>query len=70
VYKDVKQDALAFLLKVWDDVYTKPYCRAAPWIIGIFLGIIMFKYRKVTIHWVLVNFLSSRNSHACLRKSK
>jgi hypothetical protein len=34
---------------LFDDVYIKPYCRAAPWLIGIFLGYFFVKYKKFTI---------------------
>ena len=34
---------------LFDDVYIKPYCRASPWIIGIFLGFFFFKFKKFTI---------------------
>lgn len=39
---------------MWVDVYIKPYCRASPWIIGIVLGYIFFKNKKVTLDYVRV----------------
>ena len=36
-----------------DDIYVKPYCRAAPYLVGIVLGFILFKKVRVKIHWLL-----------------
>lgn len=34
-------------MDLWEDVYIKPYCRASPWIVGLFLGYIFFKIEKL-----------------------
>jgi peptidoglycan/LPS O-acetylase OafA/YrhL len=34
-----------------DDIYIKPYCRAAPYIVGLVLGYVLFKKVRVNIHW-------------------
>ena len=36
-----------------NDIYVKPYCRAAPYIVGIVLGFLLFKKVRVRIHWIL-----------------
>ena len=36
-----------------DDIYVKPYCRAAPYIVGLVLGFILFKKVQVKVHWLL-----------------
>ncbi|CAF1532265.1 unnamed protein product [Adineta steineri] len=45
---------LVTLQAIWEDTYTKPYCRAAPYIIGIVLGYIFFKTenqkKKIHLH--------------------
>jgi len=38
------------LVNIWDDIYTKPYCRAGPWIIGIYLGYIFYKNKRVKLN--------------------
>ncbi|CAF0906379.1 unnamed protein product [Didymodactylos carnosus] len=49
------------LQEIWEDTYIKPYCRAGPYVIGIFLGYILFKTdkKKVYLHplWHLVGWL-------------
>lgn len=42
---------------MWVGVYIKPYCRASPWIIGIVLGYIFFKYKKVKLDFVWINLI-------------
>ena len=34
-----------------DKIYTKPYTRAAPYIIGLIMGYVFFKNIKIKIHW-------------------
>ena len=34
-----------------DKIYTKPYTRAAPYIIGLIMGYVFFKKIKIKIHW-------------------
>ena len=35
-----------------DDIYIKPYCRAAPYIVGIILGFALYKKARINIHWL------------------
>jgi peptidoglycan/LPS O-acetylase OafA/YrhL len=35
-----------------DDIYVKPYCRAAPYIVGIVLGFLLYKKFHVNVHWL------------------
>lgn len=50
-------------MEIWEDVYIKPYCRAGPYIVGIFLGYVIFKYKKINMNkvycilWVFLKFL-------------
>jgi hypothetical protein len=46
---------------MWEDVYIKPYCRGAPWIVGIVLGYIFFKYKKVKLNYVSLIILKNKN---------
>ena len=34
-----------------DKIYTKPYTRAAPYIVGLVMGYVLFKKIKIKIHW-------------------
>ena len=36
-----------------DDIYVKPYCRAAPYIVGILLGFLLFKKVRININWAV-----------------
>ena len=36
-----------------NDIYVKPYCRAAPYLVGLVLGFLLFKKVRVNIHWLL-----------------
>ena len=36
----------------FDDIYTKPYCRAAPYIVGLVLGFMLYKKIKISVHWL------------------
>ena len=36
-----------------DEIYIKPYCRAAPYIVGILLGFVLFKKLRLKIHWTV-----------------
>ena len=38
---------------MWSDVYIKPYCRAAPYIVGIFLGYLFHKTKTVRLSPVI-----------------
>ena len=42
-----------------DDIYIKPYTRAAPYIVGLVLGYILYKKIRIDIHWI-VNWLIYR----------
>ena len=54
VYISRKKDIVFVLLDMWEDVYIKPYCRGSPWIVGIVLGYIMFRHKKVKMTYVQV----------------
>ena len=49
---DISFLILRTLADMWEDVYIKPYCRASPYICGIFLGYIFFKVKKVRLSYV------------------
>ena len=34
-----------------DDIYIKPYCRVAPYLVGLALGYVLFKKFRISIHW-------------------
>jgi hypothetical protein len=53
VYQSQNKVILTTIQNIWEDIYIKPYCRAGPWIVGIFLGYIFFKNKKVSINKVL-----------------
>lgn len=36
-----------------NDIYIKPYSRAAPYIVGLVLGFILFKKVRINLHWFL-----------------
>ena len=36
-----------------DDIYIKPYCRIAPYLVGLVLGYILYKKIKFNIHWLV-----------------
>jgi hypothetical protein len=40
-------------MELWEDVYIKPYCRASPFIVGIFLGYFFFKNKTVKLSYVI-----------------
>ena len=54
VYISRKKDIVFVLLDMWEDVYIKPYCRGAPWLIGMYLGYVFFKYKKVKLSYPMV----------------
>ena len=37
--------------RISNDIYIKPYTRAAPYIVGLVLGYVLFKNFKIKIHW-------------------
>ena len=39
-----------------NEIYTKPYCRVAPYIVGLMLGFILYKKVGIKLHW-FVNWL-------------
>ncbi|CAF0755779.1 unnamed protein product [Brachionus calyciflorus] len=56
VYISRKKEIALVLIDMWEDVYIKPYCRASPWIVGIFLGYLFFKLqnRKIKLQPIVV----------------
>ena len=38
---------------ILNDIYIKPYTRAAPYIVGLVLGFVLFKKMKIKIHWFI-----------------
>lgn len=54
VYVSRNKKIVDVLLDMWVDVYIKPYCRASPWLVGIALGYIFFKYKKVKLDYGVV----------------
>ena len=42
-----------------DDIYVKPYTRAAPYLVGLVLGFVLYKRVQIKIHW-LVDWLIYR----------
>ena len=40
-----------------DDVYSKPYTRAAPYIVGLMLGFLLYKKVRINFHWFVDWFI-------------
>ena len=46
-----KLDAIGVYSQVPSKIYVKPYTRAAPYIVGLVLGYVLFKKFRIKIHW-------------------
>ena len=57
IYEANNKIILLVLSEIWEDVYIKPYCRATPFLVGILLGFMFFKIKKVNLSKVIEKFL-------------
>ncbi|CAF1018529.1 unnamed protein product [Brachionus calyciflorus] len=56
VYESRNKVIEIVLVDMWEDVYIKPYCRASPWIIGMFLGYLFYKLKNKPVKLNYVSF--------------